>query len=656
MRRPRILLTATLLLGAWCPFGVPLEAGDPIAELDIVLEQDPGGLIALMKPGVRADEIVLALPEDWIEALRAVEVPAGWTLAHGTGKKWVFVRLRSCTSPAEMQDIEREPSGGLQRQQEQIPTGSFLPAQGPSVSAGLKPLMQRQVRALVQYGSCAAEQLERASSRRMKLAFGKSLDGASKGIAVESYRLGTLISATVSFEPPLLEPAAAAGSLRGLLELPPTMSPGETVRGRVLDSGRLPAGGRWSLSGVELDEAPSADVPPKRGTITISPADPSTRRVKNVRRMLIARGGGESRSESAVTGGPGASPSVTFDVFQLETPLVLRDRGLALYAVAAAQGRCRRPAAPQETWLAEATSGFPSVTTTVLSCSEAEPPSLPDGVEIFAIGAVGSEPTDAFDDDIAYLLAARAHEGGAAWTLVAYERSWPADVLWARRTDHRLELTIPSWLATDRPPSLSYEDRWGRQLLSVAELESVEVTEPLTDFQEPSITGGSRFSFPGGTACVCGAFPTEASRAGILLGAVAADTTAASSRTLTVAIPQDSAAGEVVLSGDPEAGFTESDRHGVTIVSVEGRLDREQLKRGGSITTRMHVVGTAEPMPLMLTNRSPEIVRLEGGNEQILMSSGGRENIVEFNVQVLTGGAFDIAWALDLPCSCASED
>lgn len=58
-----------------------------------------------------------------------------------------------------------------------------------------------------------------------------------------------------------LPPMSAANSLRGLVVLPPEISPGETIQIRAVDPARTPAGGRWSIGGQVLGPwQPPADV------------------------------------------------------------------------------------------------------------------------------------------------------------------------------------------------------------------------------------------------------------------------------------------------------------------------------------------------------------------------------------------------------------
>jgi hypothetical protein len=660
-------LLAALLVASGLLAAPSLRAGDPVPDVDVILEQIPGGMIAVFGAGLLGDEILFSLPADWVATAGLVEVPQGWEMEVGTVKKQTVVRLVACaTDSAAGAGVAAMKAGNAGNAPTTRPVGP------------VKEVMQQQIRDLRRGSSCPGRESASSpsSSRlRMKITFGKNLNNAaadaSKGLAIETYRGGELLASTSDYLPPLLEPIAMAGSLSGLVELPPVVSPGETVQARILDAARLPPGGQWTLSGTVLDEAPPQPAPDESGTVTISQLskarhDVAMTAIRNIKSMAAPKterpgpGGKERPAGKPDQPDPEAPPSsVDFMVFELETPSDLADQGLHLFAAAAAQSKppCGRPSPKKELKLTDVSTGE-LLTAAVSECAPPEGINeLPVDAELFAIGAVGSELTSELRGEIAYLLAARAANSVVSSCGPTTFESSPAQrAPRARRTERGLELTLPEWLPTDRPLALRYEDKWGRTLIEVSEVEGVDVVEPLPPDAGPRITGGSRFGFPGKTACVCGDFPTETAQAGVLFDEAPAQLAASSSRALRIYLPDDLAPGERIARGTTEAGFTERDQCTITLLSIAGHLDQEQLFSGGSTAMRLHIIGTDEPLTLRLTNRSPAVVRLEGGDEQVATSSGGEENLIIRTVQAVSRGAFDIAWTLDSDCPCAEGE
>ena len=72
---------------------------------------------------------------------------------------------------------------------------------------------------------------------------------------------------------------------------------------------------------------------------------------------------------------------------------------------------------------------------------------------------------------------------------------------------------------------------------------------------------------------------------------------------------------------------------------------------------RLAVEGTERPVSVRLTNATPEVISLEGGDEQVVTTSGGADNRVVRTVRAVGRGDFDLRWELDLPsCPCGEPD
>ena len=85
-----------------------------------------------------------------------------------------------------------------------------------------------------------------------------------------------------------------------------------------------------------------------------------------------------------------------------------------------------------------------------------------------------------------------------------------------------------------------------------------------------------------------------------------------------------------------------------------GSIDRERLLRGESTPLALWVEGTEEVVELRLTNTTPAIISLQGGESQVVATSGGADNRVEGTVQGLQPGPFNLLYELSAdPCPCA---
>lgn len=91
----------------------------------------------------------------------------------------------------------------------------------------------------------------------------------------------------------------------------------------------------------------------------------------------------------------------------------------------------------------------------------------------------------------------------------------------------------------------------------------------------------------------------------------------------------------------------------VEVILIQAQLDRERIWRGQGTPLRIEIEGTRNPVRLRITNETPNVVSLQGGNDQEANTSGGRNNTLERRVRGTTPGDFDIRYELlDATCPC----
>jgi hypothetical protein len=66
---------------------------------------------------------------------------------------------------------------------------------------------------------------------------------------------------------------------------------------------------------------------------------------------------------------------------------------------------------------------------------------------------------------------------------------------------------------------------------------------------------------------------------------------------------------------------------------------KEKMKVGRSTKYRIWVEGTRERVEIRVHNSSPDVIRLKGGDDQVVRTSGGRSNDVEIKVKALRVGS-----------------
>jgi hypothetical protein len=203
-----------------------------------------------------------------------------------------------------------------------------------------------------------------------------------------------------------------------------------------------------------------------------------------------------------------------------------------------------------------------------------------------------------------------------------------------------------------QPPDTSltrvrFVDQFAETLVD-APLSIPAVTPPATCSRH--IAAGSEFAFAGQAACLSGCFPDPGAAYGLMLdGTTELTPWAVSQTTAKVGIPPDTAAGpHTIRMPGTDTDIT------VGVLRVEGSIDQSKLWKGESTTLRLRVVGTDKPLPLVVLNRTPHVITVEGGEAQTVTTSGGADNVLTRSVQGIFRGNFQITYSLSAP-GCGKE-
>jgi hypothetical protein len=219
---------------------------------------------------------------------------------------------------------------------------------------------------------------------------------------------------------------------------------------------------------------------------------------------------------------------------------------------------------------------------------------------------------------------------------------------------NRLSVQLPEDLAPGSPLRITYFDVWGERILEALSADETVVVDS-TSATTARITGCARYGFLGESICICGNFP-ETARAGIRVDGQPATVLAASRHVLRLSLPTTMMPGRHIVSGDPSVGFPASDSATTIALRLQGSLDSSALLRGQSTTMRLGVEGVTESMKLTVTNKTPWVVSIPGGNHQEVDTSGGTPNAVEMRVDATGKGNFAIDYKLDgATCPCQEQ-
>lgn len=116
---------------------------------------------------------------------------------------------------------------------------------------------------------------------------------------------------------------------------------------------------------------------------------------------------------------------------------------------------------------------------------------------------------------------------------------------------------------------------------------------------------------------------------------------ASSPAALVVLPPTDLQPGPAVV--EISCGKRQAPDLSLTFVELELKGDSAPLKRGEHRTLSVHVRGTEDKVALEARNLAPKIAELAGGNPVQRLSSGGPENVAQFEVVGQKSGNFLIS-------------
>jgi len=175
----------------------------------------------------------------------------------------------------------------------------------------------------------------------------------------------------------------------------------------------------------------------------------------------------------------------------------------------------------------------------------------------------------------------------------------------------------------------------------------------------PRLEGGAPLAAAGKALCVCGSFPRPEQAYALRLDGRPLPETAIERRPggVSIDLPAGLAPGRHVVSGDPAVGYAPGGGWSFDAVHVDGGLaGGGVLVPGSSDELVLTVEGTTTPVTLEIRNRSPEVVRLEGGDAQRAATSGGRDNTLRRRVRALAEpGQNDFRFSCNPvlpPCIC----
>ena len=214
--------------------------------------------------------------------------------------------------------------------------------------------------------------------------------------------------------------------------------------------------------------------------------------------------------------------------------------------------------------------------------------------------------------------------------------------------DYSFDLKLGASLGADLKLKVKYTDEWGDVLVE-GDAPTLELLPDLPG-EGASIAGCTDKSFRGRVFCVCGWFPDEAARSRLTIdGTPLGDPLTSSRRVLYFRLPEQIAPGPhtVALAGADGSASIE-------VLELSGQIDQDELLRGQSTPIHITIAGTRDALSLRLVNHAPGAISLEGGDDQVITTSGGGTNSWTGRVQGHTPGDFHLTYELTAGrCPCA---
>lgn len=140
-------------------------------------------------------------------------------------------------------------------------------------------------------------------------------------------------------------------------------------------------------------------------------------------------------------------------------------------------------------------------------------------------------------------------------------------------------------------------------------------------------------------------FTSEAGKIIVYFGDKPVKAAVASDKSIAVDVPKDIRDCEVLVeingiksnSVTFKLGTAENTKSLEQKIKISLTVTDPVADVGKIITGTFKATGTENPVKINFKNQSPEVVSIEGGNEQTIVTSGGSENIYNFKIKALSG-------------------
>lgn len=599
-------------------------AGDPVPEVDVILEQVPGGVVVESRSG-GFDEVELKLGKDLVRALSALDLPAGWSL-ESKGKK---ARLAGPALPGGW-PVRLELDAGSAPRPERLSYRVRL--EGRTLlerkNVPVEPVPPRQVVGSLQGVVTMPSQVAPGEPMRMQVSGEADLPPG-----------GTwTLSGTVVEE----EHTRGAGDKRRVA-LAVSHEHADALPDRALSdvAATLAASGtearRWEVVPVGVDD-PALEEDGLEVWLVGGEGEPGERRRRGRVTRLEPGAVAEALRSLRDAGGEAPAASAEAGVYLVQ-PAVPSPGTRTRVVVDEERMPSRSRAASGDE------AGLIVNEEEVRVGLELEPVSgsgSPEEVTLHFFEVTGDPDTEGMTTLFTNHNSTRSNKKSHGFA--------PADTAGA------VDLVVPEGIEPGEALALRYIDAFGDVVVDVPEVPGVEVVEP-TGGDRPRLTDAMPRSIAGQRTCVCGIFPGPEAWSGLLFdGEAAGAPVVASSSMAWVRLPAAIAPGEHVFTGTAEAGFPAGDRAVTRVLRVTGQLDARKLQRLQSTPMRLEIEGTEEPVRLRVRNLSPGIISLEGGDDQEIRTSGGTPNQLERTVRGLSPGRFDIRYEMAAgTCPCGGS-
>ncbi len=221
----------------------------------------------------------------------------------------------------------------------------------------------------------------------------------------------------------------------------------------------------------------------------------------------------------------------------------------------------------------------------------------------------------------------------------------------------RLNGKVPEDVKPGDSLSINYKDRFGELIFKSQLKDTVFIPAP-KDCDSFVVRACDKYAFKGRTLCACGCFDESQGNGftydGFTLDGKEILPLAGSKTSTTMYLSPDLAPGEHTLTYTNKRGTKSSVKFNV--LEVKGAVDQDKLWTGQSTTMRLQIIGTQNKLPIEVENKTPDIIRLTGGDKQVIDTSGGATNLITRGVRGIQRGDFTINYKLDIPpCPCEKE-